>query len=60
MAKRDEANNRVTQTIDRLISNLPEAIRLLRAANHTTLSRQLKNDLDNLIYWQDNGGLKKS
>lgn len=41
------------QTIDRLISNLPKAIILLREANHTTLSRQLKTDYENLVFWKN-------
>lgn len=49
--------DRVTQTIDRLISNLPQVIEILREANHTSLMRHLIIDLDNLIYWQKRGGL---
>jgi hypothetical protein len=48
---------RVQQTVDRLISNLPSAITLLRSYGLTSLPRQLQNDLDNLVYWQANGGL---
>jgi hypothetical protein len=49
--------DRVTQTIDRLISNLPQAIDQLRAYGLTSLPRQLQNDLENLVYWQKNGEL---
>lgn len=51
--------DRVTQTIDRLISNLPEAVIKLKAMGKTSLARQTQNDLDNLVYWQENGGLEK-
>lgn len=52
-----EKQDRVTQTIDRLISNLPDAIDQLRAYGLTSLPRQLQNDLDNLNYWQRKEGL---
>lgn len=51
--------DRVKQTIDRLISNLPETIEYLRFWNLTSLACQLQNDLDNLVYWQREGGLAK-
>ncbi len=56
--KADEKLDRVAQTIDRLISNLPGAIIKLKAMGLTSLSRQIQNDLDNLVYWQKQGGLK--
>jgi hypothetical protein len=55
----NEELDRVTQTMDRLISNLPDAIDQLRAYGLTSLPRQLQNDLENLRYWRDNGGLIK-
>lgn len=61
-AEIDEANDkvdRVTQTIDRLISNLPEAVIRLKRIGSTSLARQIQNDLDNLMYWQKNGGLSE-
>lgn len=54
-----EEQDRVTQTIDRLISNLPEAVIKLKSLGLTSLSRQIQNDLDNLVYWQKQGGLVK-
>lgn len=51
--------DRVTQTIDRLISNLPDAVFKLKAQGLTSLARQIQNDLDNLVYWRDHGGLVK-
>ncbi len=53
-----ECTDRVKQTIDRLISNLPEAVILLKRIGCTSLARQIQNDLDNLVYWQKNGGLE--
>lgn len=50
---------RVTQTIDRLISNLPEAVIKLKGLGLTSLARQIQNDLENLVYWQKTGGLTK-
>lgn len=52
-----EVVDRVTQTIDRLISNLPEAVIRLKRIDSTSLARQIQNDLDNLVYWQKHGGL---
>lgn len=52
-----EEQDRVTQTIDRLISNLLEAVIRLKRIGSTSLARQIQNDLDNLMYWQKNGGL---
>jgi hypothetical protein len=51
--------DRVTQTIDRLISNLPKVIEILKDRHHHNLARQIQQDLDNLVYWQKNGGLEK-
>jgi len=48
---------RVTQTIDRLISNLPNAIAKLKEIKLTSMARQIQNDLNNLKYWQSRGGL---
>lgn len=48
---------RVTQTIDRLISNLPDAVIKLKVVGLTSLARQIQNDLDNLVHWQKKGGL---
>lgn len=55
----NEKQDRVTQTIDRLISNLPDAVIKLKAMGLTSLARQIQNDLDNLVYWQKNGGLSR-
>ena len=55
-----EEQDRITQTIDRLISNLPEAVIRLKRIGSTSLARQIQNDLDNLMYWQKNGGLSKA
>jgi hypothetical protein len=51
---------RVTQTIDRLISNLPQAIGILKSCHRHNLARQINNDLANLIYWQETGVFQKT
>jgi len=53
------ADDRVTQTIERLISNLPQVIEILKIQSKHNLARQIANDLDNLEYWQAKGGLVK-
>jgi len=55
-----DQTDRVTQTIDRLISNLPSAIARLREVNLTSLPLQLEKDLENLRYWQEHGGVVKN
>ena len=44
-----DQTDRVTQTIDRLISNLPSAIARLREVNLTSLPLQLEKDLVNMV-----------
>ena len=48
---------RLTATIDRLIGNIPVACKLLREQGRVSLAGQLERDRNNLVYWQERGGL---
>jgi len=42
-------------TIERLISNIPAACKVLEEEGYVSLAGQLKRDCDNLVYWQERG-----
>ena len=55
-----EAKNwRVAVTLDRLISNIPAACKVLKEQGYVNLAGQLGRDCENLEYWQAHGGLKE-
>lgn len=50
-------NWRIGATIDRLISNIPAACKVLQEEGYISLAGQLRRDQANLVYWQEHGGL---
>ena len=46
---------RVGATIERLISNIPAACKVLEEEGYYSLAGQLRRDCDNLVYWQESG-----
>lgn len=46
---------RLNATIDRLISNLPAACKVLLEEGNVNLAGQLARDQRNLMYWQERG-----
>ena len=53
-------NWRVKATINRLISNIPAACGVLREQGCVNLAGQLGRDYENLVYWQEHGGLREA
>jgi hypothetical protein len=52
-----DANWRVSAMINRLISNIPAACKVLREQGHASLAFQLCQDQSSLVYWQEHSGL---
>lgn len=50
-------NERIAATLDRLISNIPAACKVLLEEGYANLAGQLGRDCNNLVYWQERGGL---
>ena len=53
----DNERKRIAVTIDRLLSNIPAACKVLLEEGYVSLAGQLGRDCDNLAYWQEHGGL---
>jgi len=48
---------RLDATVDRLVSDLPVACKLLEEQGHVNLAFQIRSACNNLHYWQERGGL---
>lgn len=51
------ADDRVSAVVDRLLSNIPAACKVLEEEGLHNLAGQLRRDCDALRYWQERGGL---
>jgi len=51
---------RFTATIDRLISNIPAACKVLLEEGYVSLAGQLKRDQANLVHWQEHRELSEA
>ena len=51
----DWSDWRVRATIERLISNIPAACKVLEEEGYHSLAGQLRRDRDNLVCWQESG-----
>ena len=47
-------NQRLEATMDRLVSNIPAACKVLKEQGYHNLAGQLQRDQENLVYWLEN------